>query len=208
MGYSQCQIAQSCAVARSTVQDYVRRATAKNLSFAQLSQLSDSEIQQLLGKGKQKTQHKAETDDFATVEVELQRKGVTLALLWQEGLDKGQWHYSYATFCRRYNQWRLRQKLSMRQVYKGGEKLFVDYCGLTVPVVHPKTGEVTTAQIFVACLGASNYTYAEATQAPRATTLDWGTPTRFEFLWWSPQLHCARQPQVWSERPVPLRTWN
>lgn len=163
MGYSQSQIAQSCAVARSTVQDYVRRATAKNLSYAQLSQLGDSEIQQLLGKGKKKTQHKAETDDFATVELELQRKGVTLALLWQEGLDKGQWHYSYATFCRRYNQWRLRQKLSMRQVYKGGEKLFVDYCGLTVPMVDPKTAEITTAQIFVACLGASNYTYAEAT---------------------------------------------
>ena len=163
MGYSQCQIAQSCAIARSTVQDYVRRATAKNLSYAQLSQLSDSEAHQLLGKGKQKTQQKEDPVDFTAIEIELQRKGVTLALLWQEGLDKGQWHYSYATFCRRYNQWRLRQKLSMRQVYKGGEKLFVDYCGLSVPVVHPKTGEVTTAQIFVACLGASNYTYAEAT---------------------------------------------
>jgi len=109
MGYSQCQIAQSCAVARSTVQDYVRRATAKNLSYAQLSQLSDSEAHQLLGKGKQKTQQKEDPIDFTAIEIELQRKGVTLALLWQEGLDKGQWHYSYATFCRRYNQWRLRQ---------------------------------------------------------------------------------------------------
>ncbi len=51
----------------------------------------------------------------------------------------------------------------MRQVYKGGDKLFVDYCGLTVPVVHPETGAVTSAQVFVGCLGASNYTYAEAT---------------------------------------------
>jgi transposase len=51
----------------------------------------------------------------------------------------------------------------MRQVYKGGEKLFVDYCGLTVPVINLATGQLTAAQIFVASLGASNYTYAEAT---------------------------------------------
>jgi transposase len=57
----------------------------------------------------------------------------------------------------------IRQKLSLRQVYKGGEKLFVDYCGLTVPVTHAQTGEVVEAQIFVGCLGASNYTYTEAT---------------------------------------------
>ncbi len=163
MGYSQCAIAQSCAVARSTVQDYIRRATAKNLSYEQLSQLSDDEVKEVLGKGKRKTSQRTEGIDFARVELELQRKGVTLALLWQEGLDKGQWQMSYGTFCRRYNQWRIRQQLSLRQVYKGGEKLFVDYCGLTVSVTHPETGEVVNAQIFVACLGASNYTYAEAT---------------------------------------------
>jgi len=163
MGYSQCAIAQSCAVARSTVQDYVRRATAKNLSYEQLRQLSDNEVKELLGKGKRKETQSVEPIDFAAMALELQRKGVTLALLWQEGLDKGQWQMSYGTFCRRYNQWRLRQQLSLRQVYQGGEKLFVAYCGLTVSVVDLATGEVTLAQIFVACLGASNYTYAEAT---------------------------------------------
>jgi len=163
LGYSQCAIAQSCAVARSTVQDYIRRATAKNLGYEQLSQLSDSAVKDLLGKGKRKVSPQGEVIDFAPIELELRRKGVTLALLWQEGLDQGQWHMSYGTFCRRYNQWRIRQQLSLRQVYKGGEKLFVDYCGLTVPVVQLATGEVTFAQVFVACLGASNYTYAEAT---------------------------------------------
>jgi transposase len=163
MGYSQCAIAQSCAVARSTVQDYIRRATAKNLSYEQLKQLSDNEVKELLGKGKRTVSQRTEPVDFAVVDLELQRKGVTLALLWQEGLDQGQWQMSYGTFCRRYSQWRIRQQLSLRQVYKGGEKLFVDYCGLTVPVIDLATGEVTLAQIFVACLGASNYTYAEAT---------------------------------------------
>lgn len=171
LGYSQCAIAQSCAVARSTVQDYIRRASAKNLNYAQLSQLSDSEVQELLGKGKRKATPTAEVIDFADVDLELRRKGVTLALLWQEGLDQGLWQLSYGTFCRRYNQWRGQQQLSMRQVYKGGEKVFVDYCGLTVPVIHPETQEVITAQIFVACLGASNYTYAEAT--PSQQLLHW-----------------------------------
>lgn len=165
LGYSQCQIAQSCAVARSTVQDYIRRATAKHLSYAQLNQLSDTEAHQVLGKGRQNREQREESIDFATVDVELQHKGVTLALMWQEGLDKQQWNCSYATFCRRYNQWRVRHQLSMRQVYKGAEKLFVDYCGLTVPLRDGETAEVTTAQIFVACLGASNYTYAEATSS-------------------------------------------
>lgn len=163
LGHSQCAIAQSCAVARSTVQDYIRRASGKGLSYEQLRQLSDSDVMELLGKGKRRARQRVETIDFAQVDLEKQRKGVTLALLWQEGLDKGQWQLSYGGFCRRYNRWRAKQQLSMRQVYKGGEKLFVDYCGLTVSVRQRETGEVTQAQIFVACLGASNYTYAEAT---------------------------------------------
>jgi hypothetical protein len=93
------------------------------LSYEQLSQLSDEEVKEVLGKGKRKTSQRSEVIDFAAVELELQRKGVTLALLWQEGLDKGQWQMSYGTFCWRYNQWRIRQQLSLRQVYKGGEKL-------------------------------------------------------------------------------------
>lgn len=81
LGHSQCAIAQSCGVARSTVQDYIRRATAKNLSYEQLRHLSDSEIKDLLGKGKRKTDQQAEVIDLAPLEVELRRKGVTLALL-------------------------------------------------------------------------------------------------------------------------------
>jgi transposase len=163
LGHNQSQIAQSCGVARATVQDYIRRASAKQLSYEQLSQLSDSEAQAVLGKGQRKSNHREDPIDFATVEVEVKRKGVTLALVWQEGLDKEHWNCSYATFCRRYNQWRVQHQLSMRQIYKGGEKLFVDYCGMTVTLVNPETGETRVVQIFVACLGASNYTYAEAT---------------------------------------------
>lgn len=161
LGYNQSEIAVSCEVARSTVQDYIRRAQAKGVGYEQLETLSDSEAQVYLGKGRKQPGRKASIN-FEPVHAELQRKGVTLALLWQEGIDRGDWNCSYGGFCRLYNQWRGRHNLSMRQVHKGGEKLFVDYCGLTVPVIEPNTGELTNAQIFVACLGASNYTYAEA----------------------------------------------
>ncbi|MGF1459288.1 MAG: IS21 family transposase [Leptolyngbyaceae cyanobacterium] len=161
LGYNQSEIALSCTVARSTVQDYIRRASGKGLSYEELSQLSDSEAQARLGKGKQP---KVETAiDFAGVHRDLQGKGVTLALLWQEGLDQQQWNLSYGQFCRRYGQWKGQQNLSMRQTHQGGEKMFVDYCGQTVAVYDPVSGETQTAQIFVACLGASNYTFAEAT---------------------------------------------
>ena len=121
LGYNQSEIAQSCAVARSTVQDYIRRASAKSLSYAELCQLSDSEAQARLGKGKPPAVDKP-VIDFASVHRELQGKGVTLALLWQEGLDQERWQLSYGQFCRRYNQWKIRHNLSMRQSHRGGEE--------------------------------------------------------------------------------------
>ena len=167
LGYNQSEIARSCLVARATVQDYIRRAEGKGLSYDQLKQLGDSEARVLLGKGKSKQGRAAESFDFERVHRELQGKGVTLALLWQEGLDRQEWDCSYGNFCRRYNQWKRRHNLSMRQVYKGGDKLLVDYCGPTVEVVDTTTGEITQAQIFVACLGASNYIFAEATPSQK-----------------------------------------
>ena len=167
LGRNQTEIARSCNVARSTVQDYLRRASAKELSYAQLEHLSDSEAQALLGKGQRKNNGSNNGSKKAIayddVHRDLAKKGVTLALLWEEGLNEGQWSCSYGNFCRRYNQWKGSQNLSMRQIHKPGDKLFVDYSGLTVPVTEPTTGTVTDAQIFVACFGASNYTYAEAT---------------------------------------------
>jgi transposase len=162
LGYNQSEIARSCLSARSTVQDYIKRAQAHSLDYDKVESLSDSEIQALLGKGYRQENKQQQTIDFETINRELQRKGVTLGLLWMEGKERGEWQYSYGGFCRRYRQWKKRQNLSLRQVYKGGDKLFVDFCGVTMPLMNLETGEVTDAQIFVACLGASNYTYVEA----------------------------------------------
>jgi transposase len=94
---------------------------------------------------------------------ELARKSVTLMLLWDEYKAQYPDGYQYSHFCDLYRAYAKKLDISMRQVHLAGEKLFVDYCGQTVPVIDKSTGEVHNCQIFVAVLGASNYTYAEAT---------------------------------------------
>jgi hypothetical protein len=84
--------------------------------------------------------------------------------LWSEyAAAAGAQAYRYSQFCERYRRWVKRQRRSLRQVHRAGEKLFVDYCGPTVGIVDASSGEQREAQIFVAVLGPSNYTYAEAT---------------------------------------------
>ncbi|BBU87138.1 hypothetical protein EIMP300_85380 [Escherichia coli] len=103
--------------------------------------------------------------DWATVHRELRNKCVTLQLLWEEYCERNPGgFYSYNHYCRMYREWLKTTSPSMRQVHKAGEKLFVDYCGPTVGVTDPETGEIRTAQVIVAVLGASSYTWAEATQ--------------------------------------------
>ena len=109
--------------------------------------------------------------DFALVHQELKRAGVTLMLLWEEYATANPQAYKYTSFCIKYREFAQRQQRSMRQIHIAGEKLFVDYAGSTVPIIDASTGEITQAQIFVATLGASNYTFACAT--PRQTTADW-----------------------------------
>lgn len=102
--------------------------------------------------------------DYSSLHQELKQKGVTLLLLWQEYEEVYKKKaYRYARFCAKYKEWLGRQKPSMRQTHRAGEKLFIDYCGPTLEVIDPTTGEIRSAAIFVAVLGASNYTYVEAT---------------------------------------------
>lgn len=102
--------------------------------------------------------------DGFEIHQELKCKGVTLQLLWAEYVARhGERAYRYTQFCHYYREWRDRQKRSMRQQHRAGEKAFIDYCGPTVPIVDRHTGEIRNAQVFVGVLGASSYTYAEAT---------------------------------------------
>src|ERR1700716_2948840 len=103
--------------------------------------------------------------------------GVTLMLLWQEHRAREPDGYGYSRFCELYGRWESRLSPTMRQVHPAGERLFVDYAGQPVELVDPATGEIRPAQVFVAVLGASSYTYAEATWTQ--TLPDWiGAPVR------------------------------
>jgi transposase len=101
--------------------------------------------------------------DWPLVHAELKRPGVTLRLLWEEYRGTHRDGYSLSRFCELYQVWRSHLAPVMRQTHRAGEKMFVDFAGQRVEVIEPTRGEVQAAQVFVAVLGASNFTYAEAT---------------------------------------------
>jgi len=103
------------------------------------------------------------TPDWAQIHQEMRRKGVTLFLLWQEYKANQPDGFNYSWFCQHFRDWCGRLDAVMRQEHLAGEKCFVDYAGHTMPVTDRHTGEIRQAQIFVGVMGASNYTFAEAT---------------------------------------------
>lgn len=125
--------------------------------------IRDEDLENLLfPRGRHSASGSRAVPDFDYVHKELSKKGVTLQLLWIEYKQENPDAYQYSHFCDLYKVWKKSLDISMRQVHKGGEKLFVDWAGQTVPIIDQLTGETQPAYIFVAVLGASNYTYAEA----------------------------------------------
>ncbi len=159
------EISGSCGIGRGTVGDYLHRAKAAGLSWPLPDELSDTALeQQLFPSTASQVSPSRFVPDFHDVHKELQsRKHVTLILLWQEYKEQHPDGYQYSWFCHSYRDWSARLDVVMRHEHRAGEKLFVDYAGQTVDIVDSETGEIHNAQIFVAVLGASNYTYAEAT---------------------------------------------
>lgn len=163
-GLSNRKIASSCNVARSTVADYLERVQRCGISWPLPEGVSDTELERFLFPADPSSRSlKPPLPDFLYLHSELKRKGVTLFLLWQEYKERYSEGYQYSWFSNLYREWRGKLDVSMRQVHKAGEKTFVDYAGQTMEIVDRLTGEIREAQIFVAVLGASNYTYAEAT---------------------------------------------
>jgi transposase len=155
-------IASALGIGYGTVVDYLQRANQAGLSWPLPVELQERDLGRLLFPTQSvRGQRRFSEPDFPSAHQELKSKGITKQLLWQEYRqshpDDG---YSYAQYCHRYRVWLGYQKRSMRQIHRAGEKLFVDYCGPTMTVVNPDTGECRQAQIFVAVLGASNYTFA------------------------------------------------
>ena len=165
-------IGDSCGIGSSTVSDYLQRARMAGLDWPLPDHLDDASLERLLFPPATPRAGSRFIPDFQKVHTELQsRKQVTLNLLWQEYKEQHPDGYQYSWFCKSYREWASRLDVVMRHEHRAGEKLFVDYAGQTVDIVNPATGEVNKAQVFVAVLGASSYTYAEATISQRLE--DW-----------------------------------
>ena len=171
-GLSTRKIGVSLTIGRTTVQAYLDRAAEVDLSWPLPPEMSDTDLERLLyPRTARDIANRATEPDWTHIHRELRRKGVTLSLLWEEyraGHPEG---YGYSRFCELYTRWEGKLSPVMRQRHPAGERLFVDYAGHTIDVIDPQTGEVRTAQLFVATLGASNYTYVEATWTQ--TLPDW-----------------------------------
>jgi transposase len=165
LNQSRRDIAHSFAVGKSTVNDIINRASAAGLSWPLPADLDDEQLETLLYPPTiRPTIRKLTPPDWPAFHRELRtHKNLTLMLLWQEYKEREPAGYQYSQFCELYRHWRKKLDLSMRQEHHAGDKLFVDYCGQTLPITDAATGEIRDAQVFVAVLGASNYTYAEAT---------------------------------------------
>ncbi len=161
-GKGQRQIAASVGIGQSTVGDYVTRARRAGIDAG--TELDDAALERALYPPKPALPDASRgLPDFSAVHREIKRKGVTLFLLWEEYKAAHPDGFQYSWFCQHYRAWAGKVDLVMRQHHRAGETLFVDYAGQTVPIVDRSTGELREAQIFVAVLGASNYTFAEAT---------------------------------------------
>ncbi len=167
-GLAKRQIAVSLDIGRTAVRDYIDRARRAGLNWPFPEDLVDEDLDRLLYPpasvvSAQKRSQGRPQPNWPLVHQELKRPGVTRSLLWQEYRGVHPDGYSLSQFCDLYRAWRGKLAVTMRQTHRAGEKMFVDYAGPTMEVIDPDTGEIQTAQIFVATLGASSYTYAEAT---------------------------------------------
>lgn len=165
-------IARSLGISHTVVNRFVRAAKETDLSYDQIEKLSDTDLQtKLTVKRPDRMEGKRPQPDWSSVHQERKKKGVTLQLLWQEYKEVYPEGYQLSRFYDHYSHWRKKLSVSLRQSHKAAEKTFVDYAGQTVPMMERSTGQVLEAQIFVAVLGASNYTYAEATATQSVS--DW-----------------------------------
>lgn len=183
------KIAKICSISRPTVAEYLQRAEAARLTWPLPETMDDAKLEQLLFPPPPfLPASQRGLPNWLTVYREMRGKHVTLFLLWQEYREVYSQGYQYSWFCDHYRGWRGRRDLVMRQDHRAGEKLFVDYAGQTVAIVDRITGEFRTAEIFVATLGASSYSYAEATWTQ--TLPDWiGSHCRaLKFLGGVPEL--------------------
>ena len=172
-GLSHAQIANALGLSKGVISKYAQLAQTAGLDWDTVSSLDETALQHLLIPSTKCHRGTRPLPDWATAHREMHKKGITLQLLWEEYVEAnaGVATYRYTQFCRLYHDYATTLKRSMRQIHRAGEKLFIDYAGPPVPIIDQASGEISQAHIFVAVLGASNYTYACATA--RETQAGW-----------------------------------
>ena len=166
LGLGQRPIAASCSIGQATVADYLKRAAAAGLSWPLPADCDDRQLAAALFGSPPDPQPEPQRvpPDFADLHQQLQRhRHLTLQLAWEEYRQQHPEGYRYSYFCELYQQWRRKQDVVLRQQHKAGEKMFVDWAGATIPIHDRHSGQARPASLFVAVVGASSYTYAEAT---------------------------------------------
>jgi len=184
------QIAKSCGISHVTVRKYLDLAEQAGITWPLPEDIDDGQLEErLYAKVSRPASDKPAMPSMDYLFQELKKKHVTLQLLWYEYKQGNPNGYQYSYFCELYNRWRGNLNISLRQEHLAGEKLFIDYAGQTVPIFNPQNGLVELeAQIFVAAMGASNYSFAEATASQSLP--DWikSHIRAFEFFGGVPQI--------------------
>ncbi|HTP28466.1 MAG TPA: IS21 family transposase [Anaeromyxobacteraceae bacterium] len=181
LGRTHREIAASVGQSLGAVAMTLGRALAAGLDWAQTQALTDVGLEELLY-GPRAEATARPMPEFEYLHAERRKPGVTLELLHLEYLEKQPDGYRYTQFCEHYRAWLKKRGLTMRQEHRAGEKLFVDYSGKKPHIVDPQTGEVIEVELFVAVLGASNYTFAEATLTQRGPDFIASHLRTFSFL--------------------------
>jgi transposase len=169
---SERAIARSLSLSNGAVNSYLQRARMAGLGWPLPGDLDDTTLEQLLFPPAPSPVGLArQVPDWTWVETEMRRRGVTLALLWEEYRNNHPDGFGYSWFCERYAAFKKRMRPAMRQTHVAGEKVFVDFAGDTIDIVDPVTGEVRPMKLFVAVMGASNYLFVQA--RPSEKIADW-----------------------------------
>ena len=216
LGRSNREVARSVGVGPTTVGDVERRARSARLGWTDVEQLGEEELETRLYPPAVLTRRDRGAPDWPHLHAERRRPGVTLELLHLEYLEKNPDGWRYSTFCQRYQTWAKTRSVTMRQVHRAGEKLFVDYAGKKPCIWDAATGERIEVELFIAVLGASNYTYVEATRTQRGPDFIASHVRAFDFMGGVPEAVVPDQLRSGVSRPcryspassVPTKRWR
>ncbi len=204
LGLNQHQIARGCSIAQSTVHEYCKAAEAAGIDWPVPAEWDDRRLEEVLFPGRRQPcgRRRQATPDFTTLHQELQsHKHLTLQLVWEEYKQADPEGYSYSRFCDLYREWLRQRDVVLRQQHRAGEKLFVDWAGDTIPIHDPTTAEVRPASIFVAVLGASSYTFAQAKPTQELPYWIEAHVEAFEFFGGVPQVVVPDNTKTGVSRP-------